>query len=303
MVWKVLEQHLLGPGVNVSVRHSPAEMRALIGQDALQQQSLDSPSHVNLMANVCVCCQADLLGLKARLKDHPSLASVPFFSTNDVTTALAWLVACDARDRARPGQRGKGEQSKGFVLVEFSKRGLPVGVIPAGYIGNLTESVMLTCTSDGNMTGDPSVANNLIDSLAAAVCSVRTGILQTLEPNWGLHTLARGMTHQTAASFQRFVDTVHRLDPDVRVSNWNTFNNQIDFGSGRKASMTGHFRMAGANLCCVVRRLDGNGVGLRFESTWAGYQRVLASPVLPCLAPSSGVPQQLQDALQAQATR
>jgi hypothetical protein len=181
------------------------------------KQSLDSPSHITLMANVHLL-QADLLGLKARLNDHPALASVPFFSTNDVTTALAWLLACDARDRARPGQKAKGEQSKGFVLVEFSKRGLPVGLIPAGYIGNLTESVVLTCTSDGNMTGDPNAANNLIHSLAVAVCSIRTGILQTLEPNWGLQTLARGIAHQTAESFQKFVDAVHRLDPDVRVS-------------------------------------------------------------------------------------
>ena len=247
--------------------------------------------------------QADLLRLKARLVGHPALAPLPFFSTNDVTTALAWLLACDARDRARPGQKARGEQSKGFVLVEFSKRGLPRGLVPAGYIGNLTESVMLTCTSDGTMKEDPNTANNLMDSLAVTVCSVRTGILKTLEPNWGLQALASGITHQKAESFQKLVEAVHAVDHDVRLTNWNTFNNQFDFGSGKKADMTGHLRMAGGNLCCVVRRLDGNGVGLRFESTWAGYERVLASPILPCLSSSSGVPQQLQDALQAHAIR
>ena len=98
------------------------------------------------------------------------------------------------------------------------------------------------------------------------------------------------------------IDSVHAIDHDMRLTNWNTFNNQLDFGSGNRARMTGYFRMAGANLCCVVRRFDGDGIGLRFESTWASYQRVLASPILPCLAPSSGVPNSLQDALQAHAT-
>ena len=234
---------------------------------------------------------------------HPALASVPFFSTNDVTAALAWLLACDARDRTRPGQNATGKQNKGFVLVEYSKRGLPVGLIPEGYVGNLTDSVLLTCTSNGSMTCDPDAGSNLMNSLAAAVCTVRAGILNTLEPNWGLQTLAKSIKTQKAESFQQMIDTVHAIDHDVRVTNWNTFNNQLDFGSGNRAQMTGYFRMAGGNLCCVVRRFDGDGVGLRFESTWADYQRVLASPILPCLAPNSGVPHSLQDALQAHATR
>ncbi len=50
MVWNVLEQCLLGLGVSISMRHSPAKMRTWFGQDALQQQSLDFPSHKNLMA-------------------------------------------------------------------------------------------------------------------------------------------------------------------------------------------------------------------------------------------------------------
>lgn len=234
---------------------------------------------------------------------HPALTSVPFFSTNDITTALAWLLACDARDRTRPGQKTRGEQNNGYVLVEYSKRGLPVKLIPQGYIGNLTESVLLTCTSDGSMTHDPDAASNLLNSLAAAVCSVRTGILNTLRPNWGLQTLAKGIKTQKAESFQQMIDAVHTIDHDVRLTNWNTFNNQVDFGSGRKAQMTGYFRMAGANLCCVVRRFDGDGVGLRFDSTWGSYKKVLVSPILPCLAPGSGVPHSLQDALQAHATK
>ena len=248
-----------------------------------------------------ILLQSDLMKLKARLTDHPALASLPFFSTNDVSSALAWLLACDARDRARPGQKAKGAQSQSFILVEYSKRGLPQGLIPEGFIGNLTESVLVTCTSDGSMTHDPDAARNLIDALAAAVHSVRSGVLQTMDPKWGLKTLASGIKPQKAEAFQKFVDAVHAVDHDIRLTNWNTFNNQLDFGSGQKARMTGHFRMAGANLCCVVRRLDGDGVGLRFESTWAGYQRVLTSPILPCLASGSGVPQQLQDALQAHA--
>lgn len=241
--------------------------------------------------------------LKAGLKGHPALAEVPFFSTNDVITGLTWLLACDARARSRPGQKAEGEQSKGFVLVEYSKRGIPSGLIPEGYIGNLTESVVAVCTSDGSLTSEPDTASSLMNSLAAAVCSNRKAILQTLEPNWGLQTLAKSLAHQKAADFHRFVAAVHAVDHDLRLTNWNTFNNQLDFGVGKKAHMSGYFRMAGANLCCVVQRLDGNGVGLRFESTWEGYERVLASPVLPCLAPTSGAPQQLQDALKSHAAR
>ena len=274
-------------------------MRACFDKDALSFQ-VSQTLAIKLHSITCLL-QADLSRLKARLVGHSALASIPFFSTNDVITALAWLLACDARDRVRPGQKAKGEQSKGYVLVEYSKRELPLGLIPTGYIGNLTDSVLLTCTSDGTMTSDPDAASNLMTSLAAAICSVRTGILQTLKPHWGLQTLAGGITHQKAESFQKMVDAVHAIDHDLRLTNWNTFNNQLDFGSGRKAHMTGYFRMAGANLGCVVQRVDGNGVNLRLESTWPGYQRVLASPVLPCLAPSSGVPQELQDALQAQA--
>ena len=243
--------------------------------------------------------QEDILKLKAALSDHPALASLPFFSTNDVVTALAWLLACDARERARPGQKARGEQNKGFVLVEYSKRGVPPGLVPEGYIGNLTESVLVTCTSDGSLNDDPDTAENLMKSLAAAVRSVRTSILGTLRPNWGLNALASGIKAQKAEAFQKFVEVVHAIDHDMRLTNWNTFNNQVDFGSGQKAHMTGYFRMAGANLCCVVQRLDGDGVSLRFETTWAGYQRVLASPILPCLASCSTVPQQLQDALRA----
>lgn len=247
--------------------------------------------------------QDDLARVKAGLVGHPALSSVPFFSTNDVTTALAWLLACDARGRPRPGQRAAGEQNKGFVLVEYSKRGLPPGVVPAGFIGNMTESVIMTCASDGSMTHDPDAASSLMNSLATAVCSVRKGIMATLQPNWGLQTLAKGVNTQTADAFQKFIDAVHAIDHDIRLTNWNTFNNQIDFGTGKKAHMSGYFRMAGANLCCVVQRLDGNGVGVRFESTWAGYERVLVSPILRSLAPSSGVPQQLQDALQARVAK
>lgn len=241
--------------------------------------------------------QDDIIKLKAGLKGMPALAEVPFFSTNDVITGLAWLLACDARGRPRPGQKAQGEQNKGFVLVEYSKRGMPNGLIPTGYVGNLTESVAAVCTSDGSLQTQPHTGTSLMHSLLVAVCSIRKAILQTLEPNWGLQTLAKGLAHQKAADFHKFVAAVHAVDHDIRLTNWNTFNNQTDFGFGKTTHMSGYFRMAGADLCCVVQRLDGNGVGLRFESTWAGYERVLGSPVLPCLAPTSGVPQALQDVL------
>lgn len=243
--------------------------------------------------------QDDLVKLKASLAGHAALADIPFFSTNDIITGLAWLLACDARKRLRPGQKEEGQQSKGFVLVEYSKRGVPAGLLPKGYTGNMTESVMMTCMSDGSMTNDPNSDTNLMHSLAAAICSTRKAILQTMKPNWGLQTLAKGINAQTADNFQKFVDAVHAVDNDIRLTNWNTFNNKLDFGSGSNAHISGYFRMAGANLCCVVERLDGNGVGLRFESTWVGYKRVLGSPILPSLAPSSGVPKELQDALHA----
>lgn len=81
----------------------------------------------------------------------------------------------------------------------------------------------------------------------------------------------------------------------------NTFENKLDFGTGGKAHITGFLRMPGINICCIVRRFDGNGVGLRMEASMQGYENVLASPVLPALAPTSGVPAALQAAIRAYA--
>ena len=238
--------------------------------------------------------QADIAALKAELTGHPALAALPFFSTNDVISALAWLLACDMRSRARPGQKAAGHRSTAMMMVEMTQRGLPAGLIPQGYSGNLTAAVAATAVSDGSNCSLPDERQHLLSSLASAVRACRTVLLAISQPGWALETLVAEAALCRAGGFAALVAKVAAADMDTRMTNWATFDNQLDFGTGGKAHITGYERMGGMNICCVVKNIDGSGVGIRMESSLEGLDRALASPLLPALAPKASISQALQ---------
>lgn len=53
------------------------------------------------------CVQADVKVLKAAMQ---SQGAIPFFSTNDIVLAIAWMLFCDARGLQRPGQGPSGSR-------------------------------------------------------------------------------------------------------------------------------------------------------------------------------------------------
>ena len=255
-----------------------------------------------VILNSCVICphaQADIATLKAELQGHAALAALPYFSTNDVISALAWLLACDMRNGARPGQKAAGQRSMAMTMVEMTQRGLPPGLIPQGYIGNLTAGLMAIAASDGSPCPAPDERQHLLGSLACAVCAFRTALLATSQPGWALHVLVADAALCSVGGFAGLVAKGAAADIDTRLTNWATFDNQLDFGTGGKAHVTGYERMAGMNLCCVVKNMDGSGLGIRMESSREGFERVLASPVLSALAPNASISQALQERLRS----
>ena len=176
--------------------------------------------------------QADLAALKARLARDARVAQLPLFSTNDVVAALAWLLSCDSRSRPRPGQKPCGCVNRILLMVDLSNRGLPPGLVPSGYVGNLTEAVQPTCTSDGTCMASPNSPDSMMYSLAGAVVAVRSAILAASQPGWALQALAVTCGRQTAQGFGEYVDAARQGDIDTRITNWNTLDNRVDFGTG-----------------------------------------------------------------------
>lgn len=88
--------------------------------------------------------QATLNALKARILAHAAAEGIPFVSSNDIITALAWLVFNDAHGLQHPGQ-GRGRL--GMIASDLARNGLPSALLSPGFFGNLV--VVRTQADDG----------------------------------------------------------------------------------------------------------------------------------------------------------
>ena len=162
---------------------------------------------------------------------------------------------------------------------------------PKGFLGNLVNPAGVYVQSDGSNQEDTDEFTSLQSALALTIAAIRSTIIKEREPTKLAQTLGghfEGML--PAAVYAAVLEAIGGAGLDALITNWNQAGHEsMDFGEGPAKSLNGHFGVQRGKLVGIVA-LSEDTVGVRLPvNSGEGLARLRASPVLPVLAPASGL--------------
>lgn len=179
---------------------------------------------------------------------------------------------------------------RGAAIVVDASNPWPA-LAPEGFLGNLVLQAPVSVQSDGSSEDSPDAATSLQSALARTIAAIRGTINYVREPA----NLANAMSMRfegmlDSANHSAFLEGIKAAGFDALFTNWNQAGHEtMDFGEGPATSLIGHFGVQRAKMVGIAAlNKDAVGVRMPLESVEA-WLRLRSSPVLPALAPVSGL--------------
>lgn len=161
---------------------------------------------------------------------------------------------------------------------------------PPGSLFNVMLFPSSTVVSDGSAEADPDTKASLQSALAQTIKAIRTTIIKTREPA----NLREAMStmYESILSSEGYLGLLKALGSggmDCGLSNWNQSGHEdMDYGNGPPTMFLGHSGELKTHTIGIMALDKAYGVHVLVRSK-EGLQRLKGSPVLPALAPSSGL--------------